>query len=342
NRFLALALFGVCVILFYEGISYLDADDILPVWIQLIPWYIPASIPVGIFYFVIYLIEPAHQNSTWEKLGFAMLGSGILVDSMYIPVNLFFSHVDQVLEAEEAIQLVSQVIGLLAALILVPWAMHKVVQYQKYLHDHYATTSGKSLAWLRNILVVVCAIIGLWLLSLIQYPMGVITAFELTFFVLTISLVALLFWTGYFVILQYSWFEIIPVSQGSVQAESDTRVGKLSSRTEEYFQRLKDMMHEQRVYETVDLTLESLAEQLQISSGYLSVIIREKEQKTFFEFINYHRIEAVKTKLLDPAFHQYTIMGIAMESGFKSKSTFNAVFKRFTGQTPSAYKKASA
>ena len=84
---------------------------------------------------------------------------------------------------------------------------------------------------------------------------------------------------------------------------------------------------------------QNLSDQLQISSGYLSKIIKEKEDKNFFEYINHFRVEAVKSMLKDEKFSNYTIMAIAMECGFKSKSTFNSVFKKITRQTPSAFKR---
>ena len=102
------------------------------------------------------------------------------------------------------------------------------------------------------------------------------------------------------------------------------------------------LMEEERLFENVDLTLENLAGRLDISGGYLSQIIKEKEQQSFFHFVNHYRVEAVKAKLLDRAYQKYSIMGIATDSGFSSKSTFNAVFKKFTGQTPSAYRKSSS
>ncbi|MEM9719144.1 MAG: helix-turn-helix domain-containing protein, partial [Bacteroidota bacterium] len=167
---------------------------------------------------------------------------------------------------------------------------------------------------------------------------GFFDASEFTFEVLTLGLVMSLFWVGYFVILQSNWFQAVPFTPE--KGDKTSMPTKLSANTERYHESLLALMEEEKLYEDVDLTLNSLSERLQISSGYVSQIINEKEQKNFFEFVNTYRVEAVKSKLLDPAFNNYTIMGIALESGFKSKSTFNAVFKKFTGQTPSGYKRS--
>ena len=99
------------------------------------------------------------------------------------------------------------------------------------------------------------------------------------------------------------------------------------------------LMHEEKLYTDVELTLQNLSERLGISPGYLSRIINEKEDKNFFEFVNSYRVKDVKEKLVDEEYGHYSILGIALESGFKSKSTFNTVFKKLTGQTPSSYQK---
>ncbi|HEX5664025.1 MAG TPA: helix-turn-helix domain-containing protein, partial [Xanthomonadaceae bacterium] len=58
---------------------------------------------------------------------------------------------------------------------------------------------------------------------------------------------------------------------------------------------------------------------------------------TFYEFVNLHRIEAVKRELLDGS---RPMLDLALEAGFSNKSTFNKVFKEHTGQTPSAFRRA--
>ena len=62
-------------------------------------------------------------------------------------------------------------------------------------------------------------------------------------------------------------------------------------------------------------------------------IINENLYKNFFDFINTYRIEEMKKQLQGES--KYTILGIAYESGFNSKSSFNRIFKKYTGQTPS-------
>lgn len=109
----------------------------------------------------------------------------------------------------------------------------------------------------------------------------------------------------------------------------------------EHCQAIELMMNKQKLYQQSDLNLNKLAEALNLNPRLLSKIINEQYQQNFSDFVNQYRIEEVKHKLIAPEFSHYTILAIALEAGFNSKSTFNAAFKKNTGMTPSAYRDAS-
>jgi AraC-like DNA-binding protein len=93
-------------------------------------------------------------------------------------------------------------------------------------------------------------------------------------------------------------------------------------------------------YLNPELSLPKLAEEVGISNHYLSQVINERFKLNFFDFINRYRVEAFKAKVKDPRFTNYSLLGIAFECGFNSKSAFNRVFKQNTGLTPSQYIKS--
>lgn len=336
NKYLALALGGLFVILGYEALEYVGSDNQVPLFIQYTPLYLRTTIPVGIFYFTLFLINPLHELTKWEKTGLGAILLEMVVELLYLP-NDFLMAGDATAN-HDYIASIGQIIGILASFIFIPWAIQKVNGYQKYLFQHYSSAGGKSLGWLSRFLWTSLALVTIWLVSFIQCSLGLYTQCAFTFGLFTIGLVALLFWIGYFVMLHSSWFDIVPVK---MPENTDVSVAKLSSKTEVYHQQLLDLMGNDLLYQNPDLTLDFLAGRLQISAGYLSQIINEKQQKNFFEFVNEYRVEAVKKRLTDPEFANYTIMGVAHECGFQSKSTFNSAFKKFTGHTPSAYKKQS-
>ena len=97
-------------------------------------------------------------------------------------------------------------------------------------------------------------------------------------------------------------------------------------------------MESNRPYLDPELTLPKLADDLKVTNHHLSQVINEVHGKNFFNFINEYRVEEVKRKIQDPKYQNYTLLGIAFESGFNSKSAFNRVFKNITGTTPSTYR----
>ena len=98
-------------------------------------------------------------------------------------------------------------------------------------------------------------------------------------------------------------------------------------------------MEEEHLYRDATLDMEMLSGRLELSKGYVSQIINQKEGKNFFEFINHYRVNDVKSKIGNTKFKHLSLLGIALEAGFSSKSTFNAAFKKITGLTPSAFQK---
>ncbi len=113
----------------------------------------------------------------------------------------------------------------------------------------------------------------------------------------------------------------------------------LPETVEEVLPRLLKLMEKEKVFLKADLNLKSLAQRLNVHYNYLSQIINEHLNQGFNDFINSYRIEEAKRKLLDPAEDNKTILDIAYDTGFYSKSVFNTAFKKFTGMTPSEFKK---
>lgn len=92
-------------------------------------------------------------------------------------------------------------------------------------------------------------------------------------------------------------------------------------------------------YLNENLSLTLLAEQFKCSQTQLSQIINQHFQMSFYDFINSYRIELAKEMLGSSNFEHLSILGIAFECGFKSKSSFNRYFKKYTGVSPSEFKK---
>ena len=108
---------------------------------------------------------------------------------------------------------------------------------------------------------------------------------------------------------------------------------------EKYKYQLEALMAEEKPYLNPDLTLRVLADKMDIPANHLSRLLNEGFDKNFSEFVNSYRLEIFKTKMADPELQHLTILGLAYESGFNSKTVFNSFFKKMTGKTPKAYQK---
>ncbi|MEN0052315.1 MAG: ABC transporter permease [Mucilaginibacter sp.] len=102
--------------------------------------------------------------------------------------------------------------------------------------------------------------------------------------------------------------------------------------------RLKETVAANRLYEDAELTLATLAFQMKMTTHELSAIINVGLGKNFNDFVNEFRVREVIRKMHDNDNERLTLLGIALESGFNSKRTFNRVFKEMTGKTPVDYK----
>lgn len=105
-------------------------------------------------------------------------------------------------------------------------------------------------------------------------------------------------------------------------------------------EKLLALMDQAKPYLEPELTIYTLAEQLDSSRHHLSQVINERLGMSFFDFVNGYRVRAVQAKLADPGERHKSIIGIANDCGFNSKATFNSSFKKLTGTTPSAYLKS--
>lgn len=101
---------------------------------------------------------------------------------------------------------------------------------------------------------------------------------------------------------------------------------------------LSAFMETEKPWLDPELTLSMLSGQVQLNTTQLSYLINTGFAQNFNDFVNTYRVEEVKQKLAAPDFQHLSLLGIAFESGFNSKATFNRAFKKLTGNAPSEYK----
>ncbi len=209
----------------------------------------------------------------------------------------------------------------------------KWLQYQRFLNLEVSNTEDVNIDWIRFFLGVFWIINLFFLFSLfavihLNYVTWLVKAIA---FLFSLSIFAL----GYKGILQKEIFHIdIPEKPSLPLPEPEAKIVD-----QDLKERLLSYMDSKKPFLDPELTLSGLAKDINISRSQLSLLINEGTGDNFYNFVNKYRVEQVKQFMTDPALKNYSMLGIALEAGFKSKSTFNLIFKRFTGLTPTEFRK---
>ncbi len=155
---------------------------------------------------------------------------------------------------------------------------------------------------------------------------------------LHVILVLIIYGMGYMGLRQPSIFKYV----NTISSSTKYIKSKLSNKnSEEIKARLFVVMEKSKPYLDGGLTLPQLANSVGCTSNHLSQVINDELGKTFFDFINSHRIDQTKQQLLCPETEKTSILTILMDAGFNSKSAFYTAFKKEVGMTPSQYKKST-
>jgi len=206
------------------------------------------------------------------------------------------------------------------------------------LSDKVSVENGNGkdhLQWHKKLSVALLSLVLFWaliiLVNLNFYQMGVT---EITYYPLWMAISLFIYWMAYQIIFNPRYFFN---SQGILATQNGNRLSE--EFITEYKAGLLDLMQEEKPYLDPNLNLNKLAKLLELNPKDLSVVLNIGLGKNFYDFINEYRIEEVKQQLLNPKNSIFTNVGVAYDSGFNSKSTFNALFKKYVKMTPKDYKK---
>jgi AraC-like DNA-binding protein len=124
----------------------------------------------------------------------------------------------------------------------------------------------------------------------------------------------------------------------SVEKTRSPKAGLSEDRIRELADMIIKAIEKEKLFTESELSLQDLANKIRCAPHQASQAINEGLKKSFYDVINGYRVEEAKRLLIDPKNMNYTILSVGFEAGFNSKTTFNTVFKKFTGVTPTEYR----
>ncbi|MEQ8412885.1 MAG: helix-turn-helix transcriptional regulator [Imperialibacter sp.] len=212
--------------------------------------------------------------------------------------------------------------------------------YKKSLLIAVSNTDQINLNWL-NVLFY------LWLaISVILVPFGTLTVGSGWFSTEFLDILSEILSVAFFFILGFYGFKQTTIFtnlelKGELPSKPTSgyyqRSGLSTLQAKAYHEQLLTLMEEKKPYLNGELTAGELSKLLGISVNHLSQVLNKEQKQNFFDFVNSYRIKEVLAKMKEPGNDHLTLLAIALNSGFNSKTSFNTIFKKATNQTPSQY-----
>lgn len=219
--------------------------------------------------------------------------------------------------------------------------------HRRQIEQVFANLQGKDLQWVKYFLFAFLFLslisLGIYLIA-IQHPEWQNQITLLNLILISVFLISITFYT-----FQQETIFDLGLSQAGEQRDLTVlwektdpkyeKSGLKEPEVEEISQKI-DYWIENKKYLDPEVNLASLAEAIQVPSYKVSEVLGKYRKISFYDLINSHRILDIQKALLDPNYAHLSILGIAFEFGFNAKSTFNTAFKKFTGLSPSEYKRS--
>ncbi|MDN5202761.1 helix-turn-helix domain-containing protein [Fulvivirgaceae bacterium BMA10] len=215
--------------------------------------------------------------------------------------------------------------------------------HEVWVLENFSNLKEITLNWLKKLIVYYRLLWIIWVPFIITFLL--FFRFQLQYISIVLALYFLMLILTYLTL----WIGLESLKKGNLiflkpneEKTANKNFGKLTkAEIQNCISKIIRLMDQDKMYLNENLSLRELAIKLNADPNLISFVLNNHMEKNFYDFVNSYRIEEVINKLNDPSYKHLTLLGIAMESGFNSKTTFNRVFKQVTGMTPSAFQKRS-
>lgn len=238
-----------------------------------------------------------------------------------------------------------------ALFILMLWiygvlALRNILRYKKQIVDIYSYKSDRiSLTWLLVMVISFMIVYNIIIVATFLYEMQIVTVD-----INPIRDLALLVYVYIVGIWGYRQNQLTshekPVRlQDEIKNERESTSGRYQKsglkddQAKDYLQQLVQFMNQSDAWKDNELSVPTLSQQTSIPKHYITQVLNEHLGKNFYVFVNEYRVEHAKKLIRSPEHQSWSFVAIAYECGFNSKTAFNNFFKKYTGLTPTEYKK---
>jgi AraC-like DNA-binding protein len=223
--------------------------------------------------------------------------------------------------------------------------LKNIKKHKNQIDDLYSYKSDKvSLFWLQILTIA---------LLVVYNSAIVVTAFENSEFFYDIEVIRKITLLGFVYIISIWGFKQVQFISTQTQislnedldqlkpniSEKYQKSGLKEDQATQYLQRLVQYMNNSEIWKDNELSISKLSQYTEIPKHYITQVLNEKLNKNFYTFVNEYRVEYAKKLIKSPEYKAWSFVAIAFECGFNSKTAFNNFFKKYTGMTPSEFRK---
>ncbi|WP_296382718.1 helix-turn-helix domain-containing protein [Winogradskyella sp.] len=216
-----------------------------------------------------------------------------------------------------------------------------LIRHKKNAANYYSELEYKTLVWIKSIIITVLILhFFLFFSEFAEYLHGSLG--DVFMFLEILTTLFIVYWIGYNGFFQAQLFKESSSKESLIEELiiSETEAQKeiiLNNELLEVFKEIESRIRTEKLFKNSSLNLRNLAMGLEIKEKELSKLINQCSDTNFYQFINRFRVDEFKNLLKSPKAKQMSILGLAQEAGFSSKSTFYTAFKTLEGVTPKQY-----
>lgn len=295
-------------------------------------WYIPyASINmVFLFFYVKFLLNPNSKVKPFQYVLFLPFVLFFFASTYYKIGGYFGEFSENTLIFFSNLLAFHEFFSGLFSLIILISVLAMITAYEKQNKDSCLPTSFRWLKILSRIALILC---GFWMYASIQeFLFNMITPH---YYILWVGISFIIYILGHVGLNEFEANKIQLIKKKHKNLAKNAKNPTHNKHIAEF----ENFVKIEKNYLNPQLSLELIADHLHINKSYLSRIINSEMEVSFSDYINRLRVEEAETYLTLPEYKDYTLSTIGLEAGFNSKSVFNTCFKKYTGFTPSEYRK---